>query len=56
MSKESPLWNQLKISLVLQDKDSSKNIDWGRCYTTDDCAFDGIQFKTVVNNDSEDDE
>ena len=45
MDYDSTIWDQLKISMVLQDPEALKHIDWGEAYVTDEHAFDDVQFE-----------
>ena len=56
MDFDSPLWDQTKISMVLQNSEASNQIEWGKSYATDDYAFDDIEFKTTINVDQNDED
>ena len=48
MNYDSPIWDQLKISMVLQDKQATSQIEWGEAYVTDEHAFDDVIFKKTI--------
>ena len=48
MNYDSPIWDQLKISMVLQDKQATSQIEWGEAYVTDESAFDDVIFKKTI--------
>ena len=54
MGKRSPIWEQIKMNLILQDEAVKKGIDWGELYSTDQFAYDSISFKTVIEAVEED--
>ena len=55
MNYDSPIWEQLKISMVLQDKQATDQIEWGEAYVTDESAFDDVKFKkTITVGENED--
>ena len=55
MNYDSAIWEQLKISMVLQDKQATNQIEWGKAYVTDESAFDDVKFKkTIAVGENED--
>ena len=55
MNYDSAIWEQLKISMVLQDRQATNQIEWGESYVTDESAFDDVKFKkTITVGENED--
>ena len=49
MNYDSPIWEQLKISMVLQDKQATNQIEWGEAYVTDESAYEDVNFKKTIS-------